>query len=126
MTLSGSVWGLLGACVLLGTGHLCSVVGQQSLVANRTPRRRYDSAFGHYTFAASAGQAIGPGLIIAFGGADAIPDTEAIFAWSAALGGRAARRLALPAVQPTAVGRRAAEARIHARPAAPAGTRCGR
>jgi MFS family permease len=81
-----SVSGVLAASVLLGTGHLCSVVGQQSMVANRTPRTRYDSAFGHYTFAASAGQAIGPGLIVLFGGRAAIPHTQAIFEWATALG----------------------------------------
>ena len=47
--------------MVLGTGHLCCVVGQQAMVANRTPSQRYDTAFGHYTFAASAGQAIRPG-----------------------------------------------------------------
>jgi len=81
-----SVRGLLAASVLLGTGHLGSVVGQQSMVANRTPSSSYDSAFGHYTFAASAGQAIGPGLILLFGGQAAIPDTRTIFAWAAGLG----------------------------------------
>jgi len=86
-----SVWGLLAASVVLGTGHLCSVVGQQSMVANNTPSHRYDSAFGHYTFghytfAASAGQAIGPALIVLFGGSAAIPDTQTIFEWATGLG----------------------------------------
>lgn len=78
--LGGTVWGLLLASILLGVGHLCAVVGQQALVANRTDRTRYDTAFGHYTFAASAGQALGPFLIVLFGGTRAIPDTDAIFA----------------------------------------------
>ena len=84
--LGGSVWGLLASSVVLGMGHLCSVVGQQAMVANRTSPHRYDTAFGHYTFAASAGQAIGPGLIIVFGGSRAIPDTQTIFAWAIGLG----------------------------------------
>ena len=79
------MWGLLAACVVLGTGHLASVVSQQALVANRTERHRYDAAFGHYTFAASAGQAVGPGLIIVFGGTSAIPVTGTIFAWAVIL-----------------------------------------
>jgi MFS family permease len=86
LLVGGSVWGLLAASVALGVGHLCSVVGQQALVANRFPRHRYDTAFGHYTFMASAGQALGPGLIILFGGTATIPDTGAIFAWSTGLG----------------------------------------
>ena len=77
--LGDRVWGLLVASVLLGVGHLGAVVGQQALVANRTERSRYDTAFGHYTFAASAGQALGPSLIVGLGGSQAIPDTGAIF-----------------------------------------------
>jgi MFS family permease len=83
--LGGTVQGLLLASVLLGTGHLGSVVAQQALVANRTARRDYDKAFGRYTFAASTGQAVGPGLIVLFGGAATIPDTKAIFWWTVAL-----------------------------------------
>lgn len=77
--LASSVLGLLLGTVLLGIGHLCSVVGQQALVANRTARARYDTAFGRYTFAASLGQAVGPALMVAFGGSSAIPDTRSIF-----------------------------------------------
>jgi MFS family permease len=80
--LGRSVPGLVVATVLLGIGHLCSVVSEQALVANRTPRERYDTAFGHYTFAVSLGQALGPGLIVWFGGDRAIPDTADIFAGS--------------------------------------------
>lgn len=85
LLLGDSVAGLLAACVLLGTGHLGSVVAQQALVANRTERAAYDRAFGRYTFAASAGQALGPGLIMLFGGGATIPDTSAIFSASAVL-----------------------------------------
>jgi len=85
-TLARSVWGLLAASVVLGTGHLCSVVGQQAMVANRNARDRYDSAFGRYTFATSAGQALGPGLIVVFGGSHAIPDTTSIYVSSIGLG----------------------------------------
>lgn len=92
--LGRSVAGLVLASMVLGTGHLCSVVGQQALVANSTPAHRYDSAFGHYTFAASLGQALGPGLIVLFGGDDPIPDTRAIFIAAVVL----ALPLAAPAV----------------------------
>ncbi|MEU4159964.1 MFS transporter [Actinoplanes sp. NPDC026670] len=74
-----TVPGLIAATMLLGIGHLCAVVAQQALVANRTPAGRYDTAFGYYTFAASLGQALGPGLIIIFGGGRTVPDTHAIF-----------------------------------------------
>ncbi|KXK60604.1 MFS transporter [Micromonospora rosaria] len=77
--LGGTIAGLALASALLGTGHLCAVVAQQALVANATPAGRYDAAFGYYTFAASLGQALGPGLIVLFGGDRPIPDTGAIF-----------------------------------------------
>ena len=83
--LGDHVWGLLVASILLGVGHLGAVVGQQALVANRTDPMRYDTAFGHYTFAASAGQALGPFLIVLFGGSQAIPETGAIFTSSLAM-----------------------------------------
>lgn len=75
----GGVVGLLVGSVLLGTGHLCSVVAQQALVANTTETARYDAAFGYYTFAASLGQAVGPGLILLFGGDRTIPRTDTVF-----------------------------------------------
>ncbi|ROR89380.1 MFS transporter [Nocardioides aurantiacus] len=83
--LGSTIPGLLLATVTLGVGHLCSVVGQQAYVANVSDSSRYDTAFGHYTFAASAGQAAGPGFIALFGGRSAIPDTDAIFLASGAV-----------------------------------------
>ncbi|GIE28739.1 hypothetical protein Ait01nite_017840 [Actinoplanes italicus] len=77
--LGDAIAGLTAATMLLGTGHLCSVVGQQALVANATEPGRYDTAFGYYTFAASLGQALGPGLIVFFGGDQTVPHTRAIF-----------------------------------------------
>lgn len=87
ITFGGTVGGLFIGGLMLGTGHLCSVIGQQSMVANTTARGSYDTAFGRYTFAASLGQAAGPGLIIVFGGEQGIPDTEAIYLWSTAVSG---------------------------------------
>jgi MFS family permease len=85
--LSGGVAGLVAGSVLLGVGHLCSVVGQQALVANSTTTGRHDAAFGYYTFAASLGQALGPSLILLFGGTRTIPATGAIFTSSLGLAG---------------------------------------
>ncbi|MDQ2583735.1 MFS transporter [Saccharothrix yanglingensis] len=77
--LDGGLPGLLAGSVLLGTAHLCCVVGQQALVANAASGRGLDSAFGYYTFAASLGQLLGPLLIPVFGGGGSIPDTGPIF-----------------------------------------------
>jgi MFS family permease len=71
--------GLVAGSVVLGTGHLLSVVGQQAAVANAAGPGTFDTAFGYYTFAASMGQAIGPALIPLIGGEGAIPRTGPIF-----------------------------------------------
>ncbi|MDL4814002.1 MFS transporter [Actinomadura opuntiae] len=84
VALGGHVAGLLCGSVLLGIGHLGCVVGQQALVANASSRAAYDTAFGRYTFAASLGQAVGPALILLFGGGSRIPHTGLIFASSLA------------------------------------------
>src|SRR3712207_3923056 len=75
----GGAAGLGAARVVLGTGHLLSVVGQQAAVANTAGPGRFDTAFGYYTFAASLGQALGPALITVVGGEGALPDTRPIF-----------------------------------------------
>jgi MFS family permease len=78
--------GLVVGIAVLGTGHLLSVVGEQAAVANSAPEGSFDTAFGYYTFAASLGQAIGPGLIIVVGGRATIPATGGLFAAAIALG----------------------------------------
>jgi MFS family permease len=78
--------GLVAGSIVLGTGHLCSVVGQQAAVANTAGPGTFDTAFGYYTFAASLGQALGPALITLIGGEGAIPDTTPIFAVATGLG----------------------------------------
>jgi MFS family permease len=82
----GGAAGLVLGSVVLGTGHLLSVVGQQAAVANTAGPGRFDTAFGYYTFAASLGQAAGPALITLLGGGGALPDTTPIFATATVLG----------------------------------------
>ena len=82
----GGAAGLVLGSVVLGTGHLLSVVGQQAAVANTAGPGTFDTAFGYYTFAASLGQAVGPALIAVVGGGAAIPDTRTIFLVATALG----------------------------------------
>ncbi len=85
LLLGHTVVGLIVGSVVLGTAHLGAVVGQQALVANSTNSGRADTAFGYYTFAASLGQALGPLLIVLFGGNRAIPSTTPIFQGSTAI-----------------------------------------
>jgi MFS family permease len=78
--------GLILGIAVLGTGQLLSVVGEQAAVANSATDGAFDAAFGYYTFAASLGQAIGPGLIIVLGGRATIPDTRALFVAAVGMG----------------------------------------
>jgi len=75
-----SLLGLAIASVILGTGQLLAVVGEQALVANAGQSSTYDTLFGKYTLAASVGQAAGPIVIILVGGSGAFPDAVAVFA----------------------------------------------
>ena len=73
-----SIFSLIILNLLLGLGHLMSVIGQQSKVA-QGERATLDSAFGLYTFAGSLGQTLGPASIILFGGRSIIPNTKDLF-----------------------------------------------
>lgn len=72
------VAGLVVGTTLLGIGHLFSLVAQQTWVANHSDPGTSDTAFGWYAFAASLGQAVGPGTI-ALSGGGALPDTALLF-----------------------------------------------
>ncbi|KUF13504.1 MFS transporter [Streptomyces silvensis] len=45
---------------LMGLGHLCFVIGAQSLVARQSAPAEQDRNFGHFTIGASLGQLVGP------------------------------------------------------------------
>ncbi|HEY9350711.1 MAG TPA: MFS transporter [Acidothermales bacterium] len=85
IVIGDSIAGLIAASIGLGTGQLCCVVGQQASIANTVGPGQHDTAFGHYTFAASLGQMLGPAMILLFGGRETIPDTARIFVWSTLL-----------------------------------------
>jgi MFS family permease len=84
VVVTSSAWWLLFWSVLLGLGHLLSVVAGQSIVASRLAPADADRGFGVYTFAASVGQALGPAVVTVLGGGQALPDTLPIFACSLA------------------------------------------
>lgn len=44
----------------MGLGHLCFVIGAQSLVARQSAPHEQDRNFGHFTIGASLGQLVGP------------------------------------------------------------------
>jgi MFS family permease len=59
------------SALLLGVGHLLSMIAEQTAVANRAQPGRLDSTFALYTLAVSLGQATGP-LLLALPGASAV------------------------------------------------------
>lgn len=69
--------------VILGLGHLMSIIAEQSLVASGKAAN-FDKAFGLYTFVTSAGQAVGPLIVALVGGSRAVPDTTLLFATATA------------------------------------------
>ncbi|MGY0066389.1 MFS transporter [Streptomyces sp. QTS137] len=69
--LAGSLWAMALWSGVMGLGHLCFVIGAQSLVARQSAPHEQDRNFGHFTIGASLGQLAGPiaaGTLV--GGAD--------------------------------------------------------
>ncbi len=66
------------ATLLLGCGHLFSMISEQTVVANRAQVSRRDSAFGLYTLGASLGQAAGPLLLALPGEGSGGPPVDSI------------------------------------------------
>ncbi|MEZ3182054.1 MFS transporter, partial [Streptomyces pimonensis] len=68
--LAGSLWAMALWSGVTGLGHLCFVIGAQSLVARQSAPREQDRNFGHFTIGASLGQLVGPIAAGALIGAD--------------------------------------------------------
>ncbi len=91
--LSG-VAGSLGTMALwsgvMGLGHLCFVIGAQSLVARQSAPHEQDRNFGHFTIGASLGQLIGPVAAGALIGGSDMARSSALALLVAGAGGAAA------------------------------------
>ncbi|MFD3524072.1 MFS transporter [Streptomyces sp. NPDC058653] len=64
---AGSLAALAAWSGVMGLGHLCFVIGAQSIVARRSAPDEQDRNFGHFTIGASLGQLFGPvaaGLLV--------------------------------------------------------------
>ncbi|MFD8549619.1 MFS transporter [Streptomyces sp. NPDC059649] len=81
--LAGSLPVMAAWSGVMGLGHLCFVIGAQSIVARRSAPDERDRNFGHFTIGASLGQLIGPvaagALISEHGGRMA--STSALALW---------------------------------------------
>ncbi|SEC67604.1 Predicted arabinose efflux permease, MFS family [Streptomyces sp. 2231.1] len=58
--LAGTLWAMALWSGVMGLGHLCFVIGAQSLVARQSAPHEQDRNFGHFTIGASLGQFVGP------------------------------------------------------------------
>lgn len=58
--LADSLWAMAMWSGVMGLGHLCFVIGAQSLVARQSAPHEQDRNFGHFTIGASLGQLVGP------------------------------------------------------------------
>ncbi len=68
--MAGSLAAMAAWSGVLGLGHLCFVIGAQSIVARQSAPEEQDRNFGHFTIGASLGQLIGPIAAGALIGAD--------------------------------------------------------
>ncbi|WP_028801692.1 MFS transporter [Streptomyces sp. 142MFCol3.1] len=57
---AGTLWSMAVWSGVMGLGHLCFVIGAQSLVARQSAAHEQDRNFGHFTIGASLGQLVGP------------------------------------------------------------------
>ncbi|MFE6892949.1 MFS transporter [Streptomyces sp. NPDC057694] len=63
---------------VMGLGHLCFVIGAQSIVARQSAPDDQDRNFGHFTIGASLGQLVGPVAAGAVIGGDDMAGTSAL------------------------------------------------
>ncbi|GAA2262165.1 MFS transporter [Streptomyces ruber] len=75
---------------VMGLGHLCFVIGAQSIVARQSAPREQDRNFGHFTVGASLGQLVGPVAAGALIGGPDMAGTSALALFVAAAGAAAA------------------------------------
>jgi MFS family permease len=60
LVFADQIWLLMVWMPLLGTGHLLAMVGGQTLIAQLSHDKKYETNFGLLTFYASLGHAVGP------------------------------------------------------------------
>jgi MFS family permease len=70
LVFANSVITLAVATAFAGISHLACMVGGQSMVALRAPKKNYDRYFGYYTFSASLGHLVGPLVAAIVAGSD--------------------------------------------------------
>ncbi|MBK3647935.1 MFS transporter [Streptomyces sp. MBT33] len=111
--LSGRAGSLAAMAVwsgVMGLGHLCFVIGAQSLVARQSAPHEQDRNFGHFTIGASLGQLVGPIAAGALIGGPDMAGTSALALLVAGAGAAAALTSLWRIEDRTAVNSRTAQA----------------
>ncbi|MEV5887595.1 MFS transporter [Streptomyces sp. NPDC052020] len=85
-----SLWAMALWSGVMGLGHLCFVIGAQSLVARQSAPHEQDRNFGHFTIGASLGQLVGPVAAGALIGGHDMAGTSALALLAAGAGAAAA------------------------------------
>ncbi|MFI7414186.1 MFS transporter [Streptomyces sp. NPDC049627] len=85
-----SLWAMAVWSGVMGLGHLCFVIGAQSLVARQSAPHEQDRNFGHFTIGASLGQLVGPIAAGALIGGRDMAGTSALALLVAGAGGAVA------------------------------------
>lgn len=88
--LADSLWAMAVWSGVMGLGHLCFVIGAQSLVARQSAPHEQDRNFGHFTIGASLGQLVGPIAAGALIGGSDMAGTSALALLVAGAGGAVA------------------------------------
>ena len=88
--LADSLWAMAVWSGVMGLGHLCFVIGAQSLVARQSAPHEQDRNFGHFTIGASLGQLVGPIAAGALIGGRDMAGTSALALMVAGAGGAVA------------------------------------
>ncbi len=85
LVFSDQLWLLMLWMPLMGTGHLLAMVGGQTLIAQFSEDKKYETNFGLLTFYASLGHAIGPFIGGYLAESDGVKIAVAPALWFAAL-----------------------------------------
>ncbi|MFE6177538.1 MFS transporter [Streptomyces sp. NPDC056464] len=88
--LADSLWAMAIWSGVMGLGHLCFVIGAQSIVARQSAPHEQDRNFGHFTIGASLGQLVGPIAAGALIGGPDMAGTSALALLVAGAGGAVA------------------------------------
>ncbi|MFJ8635321.1 MFS transporter [Streptomyces sp. NPDC093568] len=88
--IADSLWTMAVWSGVMGLGHLCFVIGAQSIVARQSASHEQDRNFGHFTIGASLGQLVGPIAAGALIGGRDMAGTSALALLVAGAGGAVA------------------------------------